>query len=277
MNESPFLPEEAEVIQEILAGEYPEPPVIEEVDGLTVATYQHEHGTLKFSVDPSSGHVVAFEAEGASVRNDGLRKLQGLPGLETIKFGHWGNWHDKSHPAEAYDGSGLEGISILPITTFHVGGSMFNEAGFQHVAKIKALRDLTLHHVKVSEESLKQLIGHPNLEKLEISSKGQPQFTNSTIPILAQIPNLKDLSIHESYLTYDGGLEALAPLAGQLERIFFRYPLILKEDVEKLKAAFPDTEVVIHGFQSLDQGHPRSFKKWVPPEVIEQFKAENGL
>jgi len=276
-NPSPYTDEqEAALVQEIatelqlaepVAGE-PKYGHMGEWEGVAM-DYEAPNGKVTFYVN-EEGRVEGVSAQGATMTNDTLRKLAGFSQLKALYFGHWGNWGDKSIPKSSFDGSGLEALSGLPIEIFSAGGSMFNEVGFAHV-RWPTLRRLTLHHVKISEEALGALSGHPQLEYIELSSMGKPQFTDSTIPLLMTFPQIKEIALHESYLTYEG-LSQLQALNGQLEKLFFRWSLITPEDVEKLRALLPETEIVVHAIKDLNQGHMKKFKDWAPPEVLAKFE-----
>ncbi len=250
-----------------------EPEAVTARDGTHQLVYQGETGTLTAKLDGPGGRVTGLEVTGAILPNDDLRQLRSLTALESLHFGHWGNWKDKSLPAEAFDGSALEAFADAPLRSFQAGGSMFNDAGFVHIAKIQTLEHLTLHHVSVAEENLKLLEGHPALTSIELSSMGKPLYKDSTIPLLAKIPNLRRIAIHESYLTFDGGFAHLEPIKDQIERIFFRYPAITPEDRAKLEAFLPNAEVVVHSAKSFDQGHVRNFRTWVPAEDLAKIEA----
>ena len=228
-----------------------------------------------FTVDIKSGNVIGLELHGGNLPNDKLALLAGLKKVKAIAFGHWGNWHNKKIPVKEFDGSGLAAFSDHNLEHVHAGGSMFSVPGFDIAAKIKSLKSMKIHHVNIPEEKLKMLIGHPNLNSLELSTTCKPLYGNSTLNILVQIPTLEQLSLHEFYLTYKDGLEHLIPLKKQLKSIFCRDSIILQEDIDMLKKNFPDTKFTLHRFKSIEKGHPRNFKKFVPEEVISKFLKES--
>ena len=75
------------------------------------------------------------------------------------------------------------------------------------------------------------------------------------LPLVAAMPRVEELSINETFLTWEKGLEALSKAAGPLKKINFGFgAAVLPEDLAKLKAALPKVEIttlpyskVLHG------------------------------
>lgn len=237
-----------------------------------------ESGMLAATVDDASGRVVMIDTQGAPITDAELRAYAAaLPELRSLRLGHWGEWKYKDTlKIEDFSGAGLVGFSEKPLEELFAGGTRFSDQGLLAVANLHQLRRLHLRHAAITTEGLEALIGHPGLVQLVIedSFKGK-LISPELIPTLTRIPNLEALTLGQSYLPYENGLDQFKPLAGRLKELNLSNMAILPADLEKLKADLPDTEVTFsHPFRSPYEKYlEERMGSWVPAEVWAQLKA----
>jgi hypothetical protein len=97
--------------------------------------------------------------------------------------------------------------------------------------------------------------------------------TDQCLPVFATMPRLKRLNLHETFLTYDGGLKHLAPLKGRLEAVSFKGSLVLPADVESLRRDHPSLGIVTSTpAEILEAPNSRGVMKWASSAAIEYLK-----
>jgi len=113
------------------------------------------------------------------------------------------------------------------------------------------------------------------VEEFKISSQGRPdRITDKSLTVLATLPKLKSLGLHETFLTYDGGLKHLASRKGQLESVSFKGSLVLPADVEKMKADHPNIKVETSTPTEIPEApNSKGVAKWASPEAVEYVKS----
>jgi len=236
-----------------------------------------ESGMLAATVDDATGRVVTIETQGAPLTNEELRSYAStLSELRSLSLGHWGEWkYKETLKIEDFSGEGLDAFAGLQLEKLFAGGTRLNDEGLRAVAKLHQLKRLHIRHAAITKEGLKALIGHPGLVELKIedSLKGET-VTAEVIPTLLQIPHLEVLSLGQTYLPYQNGLDQFKQIADRLKELNLSNMAILPEDLEKLKADLPNTEVTFsHPFRRpYDKYLEERMGKWVPAEVWEQLK-----
>lgn len=176
-------------------------------------------------------------------------------------------------PHEKYDGSGFAALSTSKLENVRIGHA-FDDRGMAALASVASLRALDICHSKATDEGIAYFAKHPNLEEFSISSQGRPnRVTDKALSAIATISKLKRLNLHETFLTYEGGLKHLAQLKGQLLAISFKGSLVLPADVEKLRRDHPSLEVVTSTpTEILEAPNSRGVMKWASPAAVEYLK-----
>ena len=218
--------------------------------------------------DPQ-GRVTKLIGNGPLLANEAYGWLAGLPELRSIRIDHNipGPGSPLSHAL--YDGSGLAALANSKLDEFKIGHAL-DDQGTAALAKVKALRVAQIGHSKVTDAGVAHFARHPNIEEFSISPQARPnRFTDKSLPVLATLPKLKRLGIHETFVTYEGGLKHLQPLKGRLESVSFKGALVLPADVEKLKADHPGMKVEISTpAEILAAPNSRGVERWATPEAV---------
>lgn len=227
---------------------------------------------IRITLD-AEGKAVAFFANGLPMTNARIAKLAALKNLRSIGFDHSGEWYYKEIPMSDFSGSGWEALVSANIPEVRIGGSRMGLPGELALARMKNLRSLTLNHVPVTAEGMAALSQHPKLESFTVGAqhntiKGLSWYDG--LPQLAAIPTLRELVIHELFLTWDKGLGAIAQKGKHLKRLVFgRGSVIFPEDVERLKAALPGVEVITEPYDQALHG-----SKYYGPRLKALMSAE---
>ncbi len=190
--------------------------------------------------------------------NAGLEVLVGLPRLKTLYLN--GSTFDdegfavlariKSLEALALDhngtitGRGAAALKALPhLRSLRFGGCMkFTGEGVKSAAEITQLESLQIHHCRAGDDDLVPLAGMPNLKSLFVSGHFNGRFTGAGLATLAKIDTLDSLKVAETVVTYEDGLSALSDLKN-LKRLELVKIGASEVDIEKLRAAMPETEI----------------------------------
>jgi hypothetical protein len=103
-------------------------------------------------------------------------------------------------------------------------------------------------------------------------------LTDKTLESLSTCPKLKKFGIAETWLTWNGGLQYLAKLKGQLTDLDLGNCIIEPADVERLKKEMPNTKILWKGLEagkdeiSKPWIRPKA-EKWIPKELLDRVMA----
>lgn len=192
--------------------------------------------TIGFVVTEKTGRITEIHGNGQWLNNDALRALAVCKELELLSCLH--NPRGMMKVVDDYSGEGLEALTALPIRHVSFSGA-FDDRGMKAAAKIPTLRQIHARQTEVGDAGVAAFEGHPAIESLTIDSWSRPRFTVASLRSLAKMPKLKSFTFCGTYLTWDNGFDRLVPMAGQIEEIKLPNTLVLPEDYEKVKAAFP--------------------------------------
>jgi sialate O-acetylesterase len=103
-------------------------------------------------------------------------------------------------------------------------------------------REALLIHTYANDSQVGKLAGDAKLEIVKLGPKGTARLTNAAIPALASLPNLKELTIVGTVLSFSGGLEHLQK-APRLKKLHLGRVALPDGDFEKLQAALPHVEM----------------------------------
>jgi hypothetical protein len=251
------IPEEQAALAAMAEGLFANPPKHATHRGEKTVEWSEGGPFVRITLD-AEGKAVAFFANGLPMTNTRIAKLAALKNLRSISFDHSGQWHFKEIPMSDFSGSGWEALISANIPEVRIGGSHMGQPAELALARMMNLRSLTLNHVPVTAEGMAALSQHPKLESFTVGAqhntiKGLSWYDG--LPQLAAIPTLRELVIHELFLTWDKGLGAIAQKGKHLKRLVFgRGSVIFPEDVERLKAALPGVEVITEPYDKALHG-----------------------
>ena len=190
--------------------------------------------------------------------NAGLEVLAKLPRLETV-FLNASTFDDEGFATLAkiqslqtlaldhnarITGRGAAALKALPhLRSLRFGGCMkFSREGFQASAELVQLESLQLHHCGIGDEDLAPLVTMPKLTSLFVSSQFNGRLTDAGLKHVVQIQTLESLKLAEFVVTSEGRLDVLTKL-GRLKTLELFKVGVAAADVEKLRAAMPETEI----------------------------------
>ena len=180
-----------------------------------------------------------FFSNGAQLTDDGFKSLAAWKSLRQIGFDHWFRTK-KDQPI----GAGLAHLAALPnLESVRLGGCMIGNEATEALATIKTLKKLDVFHTfYVNDEALLPLQKLPELRIFIAGPQFQPRLTDEALRILSGIKSLEEISLTETWLTYDGGFKHLASLP-RLKKLSIPKVVASDEDVAKLKAELPNLTV----------------------------------
>lgn len=194
------------------------------------------------SLELEDGRVVQMVFNKAHFTNEDLRRIATFHHLK--KLVAWHNWdREDSRNEETCSGAGLVHLKPTAIESINFGGSRFNDVGMRASLELPQLRELIVYHTFVTDAGVAAIADHPGLTTVVLGPQHSQRVTQAALEPLSKIPNLKHLELNETLLAWDGGLEHLAGLKGQLETFTCKEGYIPEGDLEKLKAALPETKI----------------------------------
>jgi hypothetical protein len=221
----------------------------------------------------AQGRVTKLMGNGPLLDNESYTSLAAMPELRSIRIDHNIPGPGSKVAVELYNGSGIAALAESKLEEIKIGHA-FDDDGMASLAKVTSLRIANIGHSKVTDAGVAHLANHPNLEEFSISPQARKdRITDKSLVVLATLPKLKRLGIHETFVTYDGGLIHLKPLKGRLKSVSFKVALVLPADVEKLKADHPGLEVETSTPAEILAGpNSRGVERWASPEAVAYLK-----
>ena len=187
--------------------------------------------------DAAVARFVKLGIEGLSFDGTGITDA-GLAVFKDAKVTKLGISH-----ALALKGAGAAALAGHPtLKELSFGGTGFGDAGMPPIASIKGLTRLQLNHDQITDAGLAALANHPSLEVLMFSPQMTPRLTDACLATVATLKALKELTINDTVLTYDGGLKQLKALPN-LQKITLGKVGLSDADLAKLKADLPKVEI----------------------------------
>ncbi len=220
----------------------------------------------------SNQRVVKYLGNGPILSNESCADVAKLPHLRVIRIGHNTPSPGSATLVDHYDGSGFAQLAHSKLEELKIGHA-FSDQGLVAVAKIRSLKVLQLIHSRVTNQGVRALAEHPNLEVFSIASQARPErITDSCLPVFATLPKLRELGLHETFLTYEGGLKHLRD-AKSLAKLSLKMSLVLPADVEKLKKDRPTLLVETSTpAEIVAQPNCRGLARWASPEAKQYLK-----
>ena len=176
-----------------------------------------------------------FFSNGAQLSDDGFKALASWKSLKQIGFDHWFRTQ-KDKPI----GAGLAHLAALPnLESIRLGGCMIGMEATEALATIKTLKKIDVFHTfYVNDDALVPLQKLPDLRIFIAGPQFQPRITDAALKTLSGIKSLEEISLTETWLTYEGGFKHLAALPN-LKKLSIPKVVASEEDVTKLKALLP--------------------------------------
>jgi len=247
------------------------------VKGPVAAFAVHDQSSEKRAITIShdqAGHILAISGNGPWLRNEAYAHLAALPELRMIRIDHNTPTPGSKGDPGLYNGAGISALENSKLVQIKIGHA-FDDNGMKSLARVKSLHIAHIGHSKVTDAGVAALAGHPGLEEFSISSQGRSnRVTEKCLSALATLPKLERLGLHETFLTYHGGLKHLAALKGRLKSVSLKMTLVLPGDVEKLKADHPGLEVETSApAEILANPNARGVQSWASPEAVAYLKS----
>ena len=147
---------------------------------------------------------------------------------------------------KVFKGRGLLALKENRNFTFIEFGGMqgIDDETVGYLAELPHLRAINIYHTMNTRASLPLLVQkNPLLEKFAMNPHFQPErFSAADIATLAPLKHLRELSLNDMVLPYEGGLEHLKKLTA-LKKLSLEWSIYRDEDLAKLKAELPGVEI----------------------------------
>lgn len=181
------------------------------------------------------GRLEKFFSNGAQLTDEGFAPLEGWKSLKQIGFDHWFRTV-KDKPI----GSGLAHLAALPnLESIRLGGCMVGIEAMEALATIRTLKKIDVFHTfYVNDEALAPLEKLPNLRVFVAGPQYQPRLTDLALQTLSRMKSLEEISLTETWLTYEGGFKYLKALPS-LKKLLIPKVVASEEDVNKLRSELP--------------------------------------
>jgi len=260
----PVHPDEAKVIQQIIAVEKYEPavtPIHGYVQGgikrtltdLGIDTKDVKFWQMEVKKDPrpfrggffacvyeANGRVLALSGNGPWMRNETLRALKAMPELRSIHWDH--NGFVGNHPeVDLYDGTGFDALAESKLQDIKIGLG-FNDKGMEQVAKIKGLKHFSVAHSRTTAAGIKFFEAHQNLESFSVGEMGT--LDEAALASIAKMPKVTHVGFHEAFITYDGGFKHLLAMKDRLKTLDLSMSVVNDADLKRVQADHPDAKII---------------------------------
>ena len=180
-----------------------------------------------------------FFSNGAQLSDDGFKSLATWKNLKQLGFDHWFRTK-KDQPI----GAGLAHLAALPnLENVRFGGCMIGIEAMEALSTIKTLKKLDVFHTfYVNDEALLPLQKLPDLRIFIAGPQYQPRLTDAALKNLSGVKSLEEISLTETWLTYENGFRHLAALP-HLKKLSLPKVVASEEDVQRLKKELPNLAV----------------------------------
>jgi len=239
--------------------------------GVRFAKKENPRHALTVVLD-GNGRVTKYMGNGPILSNDSCANAARLPELRVISIDHNIPGPGSKTPHSLYDGSGFTAKEKSKLEEVRIGHA-FDNTGMAALAKIHSVKTIDIGHSRVTDQGVEALANHPNLEVFRISSQAvKDRITERCLPIFATLPKLKELGLHETFVTYDGGFKHLSS-SKTLAVLSLKGSLVLPANVDKLKKDLPSLTVATSTpAEILAAPNSRGVVRWASPEAIEYLK-----
>jgi hypothetical protein len=120
---------------------------------------------------------------------------------------------------------------------------MIGLEAMEALATIKTLKKLDVFHTfYVNDDALLPLQKLPALRIFIAGSQFQPRISDAALKNLSGVKSLEEISLTETWLTYEGGFKHLAALPN-LKKLSLPKVVASEEDIQRLKKELPNLVV----------------------------------
>jgi len=194
--------------------------------------------------------------EGGMANDEGAANFTAMKSLKLLVFSH-----------SKFGAKTAEALAKHPaLETFRSDGRC-GAVGMEHIATAPKLRTVRLMHSAANDQSAKALANHPTLEVLGLNSSNSFDLSDAALQAIGTMRALKELSMSDTVLTYDGGLKRLKDLPN-LTKVGFSKVGSTEADLAKLKADLPKINIVV-----TEPMTPEERAKWEKSHAYHQAKA----
>jgi len=285
----PLLPDDLAIVGKIAEREKLDAPPVAEPPGQNAP--RASAGRVKFSAKAdgaasrhvvyahhdAQGRVVGLLGNGPTLCNEAFGWIAGLPELRVIRIDHNTPVPKSPVPKEQYDGTGIIALKDGKLEELGIGHA-FSNAGMAAAAKLPSLKKIHIFHSLVTDEGTAHLKGHAALEDVQFDTgagTGRP-MRPATYAVLATLPRLKRVAMHETFVKWEDGFSHLQPLSGQIEAISLTNTLVVPADLARLKTEFPKATFTLSSPETLSAyfaKHPQIINKWATPEAAAYLRS----
>ena len=180
-----------------------------------------------------SFEVWGYNGKGYGGANSGeIAVLARLPNLRSLRIIHSGIPSDQ--------GAKLLAFKDHPKLTNLTLNTYVSDEGMKAVGELTQLKEFAMRG-SLSSTGISYLANLPRLERLQLDAMFNPSWTAKDLKYLSGLKNLQDLTLKETVLTYEDGLEHLKGM--NLKHLLLRKVIITDADFSKLQAALPGTKI----------------------------------
>jgi len=148
-----------------------------------------------------------------------------------------------------FNNKALGQLANVGIQTMNMGLSNLDDSGAEELSKFRVLMILNIDGTKITDKASKSLAKIQTLHTLDISRNG---ITDATLDTISVLPNLSDVVMHNTSVTPDG-VTKLCRQCKTVKRVHLGgCRFITDDDIKKLKASFPDLNVVTQNLKYID-------------------------
>ena len=189
------------------------------------------------SDDAGMVHLAALNPEAlyfshSPMTDAGAAKFAEMKALKVLIMSHT----DRLTPQAA------SALANHPALESFANDGKFGIGGMAQIVTASHLRQVLLQHGVASDANVALLAKHPALETVKLWPSGTAALTDAGIAPLATIPNLKELTLELSVLSYSGGLNHLKECP-KLAKLALNNVALSDEDLAKLKADLPNVAI----------------------------------
>lgn len=187
--------------------------------------------------------VVKLVCNQAGFHNDELEKLAGFKRLKDITA-----WHNFRHGELNAPGENLASCAGLAafrsgvLESVNFGGGKFDRDGVAAIVAVPTLKNAKIYHTRVDDEACTLFANDTHIEYLNLGPQFSMRITDAALEPIGTMKAIKHLELNETRFTW-AGLQHLAKLKGQLEKIEFKQAWIDEADLAKLRDALPGTTI----------------------------------
>lgn len=137
--------------------------------------------------------------------------------------------------------------------------NLYNKEGLPAVTfRSDEDREVLITNAYANDRTVGALANHPTLENVKLGPKETTRLTDACLVSLATIPNLKELTIVGTALSFDKGLSHLKK-AAKLRKLNLGKVALPEGDLEKIQAALPGVEI---DFTPMPPEYRELFESW---------------